>query len=171
MDKGISTPLFIANKYGQIVDTVLRGMTQLPGHTFMQPIYKLLNQGEIKEPYRQHVWTYACVSAIALAAQRVPFILIREKEAKGNRPVKALLREVRSVRPEHRYKWTPDKIYKLGFEPVESGPVYELFDTPNPLMCRSQLVESLVILLYLTGSTFWVLDAGSSGNGAVDTNE
>ena len=171
MDKGISTPLFIANKYGQIVDTVLRGMTQLPGHTFMQPIYKLLNQDEIKEPYRQHVWTYACVSAIALAAQRVPFILIREKEVKGNRPVKALLREVRSVSPEHRYKWTPDKIYKLGFEPVESGPVYELFDTPNPLMCRSQLVESLVILLYLTGATFWVLDAGSSGNGAVDTNE
>lgn len=167
----LNPTIYLANKYAHVTEAVSKGMSYVPGGTFLQPIFRQLNKDELTEPYRQHVWTYASIGAIALAAQRVPMLLIREKDIKGGHSAKSILRNIRNIRNEHKHKLTPQNIYDKGFEPIESGPVYDLFDKPNPLMCRSQLIESLVILLYLTGAAFWVLDAGSDTNNAVSIGE
>jgi len=41
---------------------------------------------------------------------------------------------------------------------IESGPIYELFMNPNPLMSQRQLIEATMIFLGIYGEAFWILE-------------
>ena len=41
---------------------------------------------------------------------------------------------------------------------IESGPEYELFNQPNPLMNGKQLIEATMIYMGLRGEAFWILE-------------
>lgn len=50
----------------------------------------------------------------------------------------------------------PFQIFKGKDTLIESGPLYTLFNRPNPLMSRFQLWEAIITLLYLDGNAFEV---------------
>ena len=88
-----------------------------------------LQTGHLTQPYREHVWVYACVNAIAQSISAVPLLL-----KTGTRKNSRL---------------------------VESHPLVDLFETPNPMMSGSQLVEATLVYLGLTGEAFYILDRQS----------
>ncbi|MEJ2673061.1 MAG: phage portal protein [Deltaproteobacteria bacterium] len=85
-----------------------------------------MSSGELKEPYKQHVWVYACINAIAQSISSVPLL----------------------------FKTGTRKDPKI----VESHPLVNLFETPNPLMSGSQLIEATFIYLGLTGEAFFIVE-------------
>jgi len=85
--------------------------------------------GRLTQPYREHVWVYACVNAIAQGISSVP-----------------LLFKIGSRRDS---------------QVVDSHPLIDLFEAPNPMMSGSQLLEATLIYLGLTGEAFYILDRRS----------
>gem|GEM_PF-831509 len=83
----------------------------------------------LTQPYREHVWVYACVNAIAQNISGVPLLF-----KTGTRKDSQVL---------------------------ESHPLIDLFETPNPLMSWSQLIEATLIYLGLTGEAFYIMDRQS----------
>jgi len=84
---------------------------------------------KLTQPYREHVWVYACINAIAQSISGVPLLF-----KTGTRKDSQVL---------------------------ESHPLIDLFETPNPLMSGSQLIEATLIYLGLTGEAFYILDRRS----------
>jgi len=102
-------------------------------------IYKsfrqVLNSGieSVTQPYSQNVWVYASVSTISQSMSRVPLRIYKEgkkskKDGKGQNIV------------------------------IEQGPLYELFNNPNPFLSPEQLIEGTAIYLMLRGECMWVLE-------------
>lgn len=85
--------------------------------------------GQLTHPYREHVWVYACVNAIAQAISSVPLIF-----KTGNRKDSKVL---------------------------EDHPLVDLFESPNPMMSGTQLIEATLIYLGLTGEAFYILERES----------
>jgi len=97
---------------------------------FLSPHLQTSEQsGRLAQPYREHVWVYACINAIAQSVSSVPLL----------------------------FKTGSRKNPKL----VESHPLVELFETPNPMMSGSQLIEATLVYLGLTGEAFYILDRDS----------
>jgi HK97 family phage portal protein len=80
----------------------------------------------VTSPYRQHVWVYSCINAIAQNIAAVPLNFYA-----GTKKNKRL---------------------------VDTGPLVKVFETPNPLMSGSQLIEASMIFLGITGEAFYILD-------------
>jgi len=156
------------NKYGAITETKgLESLPNLPNTSFMKPMYLKMKDSELTEPYRQHIWTYACINAKATALKGVPFIIVRYDKS-GKTASKSLLNKIRSVPVERMHKHGIEYLVKSGFEVIEDGDVYNLFNDPNPLMCRAQLWESYIVLMHMTGEVFWTL---GGKNGKVNETE
>ncbi len=85
--------------------------------------------GKLTQPYREHVWVYACANAIAQSISGVPLL----------------------------FKTGPRQDSKI----VESHPLAELFESPNPMMSGSQLVEAVFIYLGLMGEAFLIAERES----------
>ena len=85
--------------------------------------------GRLTQPYREHVWVYACVNAIAQSISSVPLLF---KTGSRKDP-----------------------------QVVDSHPLIDLFDAPNPMMSGSQLLEATLVYLGLTGEAFYILDRRS----------
>ena len=100
-------------------------------HTIFKSLRQLLYifaKGKVTQPYRQSVWTYACINAIAENIAQVPFKL--RKDA-GN----------------------------LEPDTIESGELYDLFQSPNPLMnCFDDLIKATFIFYCLRGEAFWIME-------------
>ncbi|MBM4289283.1 MAG: phage portal protein [Deltaproteobacteria bacterium] len=88
-----------------------------------------LSSGRLNQPYREHVWVYACINAIAQSLSGVPLL----------------------------FKTGPRKDPKV----VESHPLVDLFDSPNPMMSGSQLIEATFIYLGLTGEACYIAERKS----------
>ena len=102
------------------------------GYPAVFPFPHMLTQlsgGELKQPYREHVWVYACINAIAQSISGVPLLFMT-----GTR-----------------------KDPKI----VESHPLVNLFEAPNPMMSGSQLLEATFIYLGLTGEAFFIVERDS----------
>jgi HK97 family phage portal protein len=94
---------------------------------FLSPhVLTQLSGGGLKEPYREHVWVYACINAIAQSISSVPLL----------------------------FKTGTRKDPKI----VESHPLVNLFEAPNPLMSGSQLIEATFVYLGLTGEAFFIVE-------------
>jgi HK97 family phage portal protein len=97
---------------------------------FLSP--HLLNSeqaGRLTQPYREHVWVYACINAIAQSISSVPLLF---KTGSRKDP-----------------------------QVVDSHPLIDLFEAPNPMMSGSQLLEATLVYLGLTGEAFYILDRRS----------
>lgn len=67
--------------------------------------------------------------------------------------VNAISQNISATAPFRLYhKSDNDKIY------VEQGPLYDVFNNPNPWMTKITLMQSTIIYLELFGEAFWVLD-------------
>lgn len=102
----------------------------LPGdRVIYRSLRELMNlQGSvITHPYKQSVWVYAAVNAIASNIARVPFVIKRDIGAGLSKK-------------------------------IEDGPIYELFQNPNPLMSQRQLFEATMIFLSLRGEGIWITE-------------
>lgn len=168
--------LILANSYGSVTETIKYigggGIPNLPGDTFLKPLYIQMNDKKMVEPYRQHVWTYSCINAKATALKGVPFLLVRyEGKDKSKHQVKSAIDNIRNAPVDKIHKFGSDFIHKAGFQVVSDGPVYDLFNKPNPLMCQSQLWESYMILMHMSGEVFWVLDGGKNQDGSISEDE
>jgi HK97 family phage portal protein len=94
---------------------------------FLSPHFLTPEQtGRLTQPYREHVWVYACVNAIAQSISSVP-LLFKTGTRKDS-------------------------------QVVESHPLIDLFENPNPMMSGSQLLEATLIYLGLTGEAFYILE-------------
>jgi HK97 family phage portal protein len=82
--------------------------------------------GRLNQPYREHVWVYACINAIAQSISGVPLL----------------------------FKTGSRKDPKV----VESHRLVDLFETPNPMMSGSQLIEATFVYLGLTGEAFYIVE-------------
>ena len=97
-------------------------------------IYKSLREllgpfsGIVQQPYKQSVWVYSAVNTIMSNISRVPFVIRKDK---GD---------------------------KLEPDTIEEGPLYELFQNPNPLMTQSKLIETTFGFYELYGECFWILE-------------
>lgn len=49
---------------------------------------------------------------------------------------------------------------KSGDTPLTSGPVVDLFDSPNPFLSKSQLWEGTIAWKYARGEAFWIFEDG-----------
>lgn len=60
----------------------------------------------------------------------------------------------------------PFKIYPIGKEnPIESGPIYDLFENVNPYSNKFQLWEAIVTLLDITGEAAVIIDTETTRGG------
>jgi HK97 family phage portal protein len=97
---------------------------------FLSPHFLTSEQtGRLTQPYREHVWVYACVNAIAQSISAVP-LLFKTGSRKDS-------------------------------QVVESHPLIDLFENPNPMMSGSQFLEATLVYLGLTGEAFYILDRQS----------
>lgn len=88
----------------------------------------LAQQGAVvTQPYKDSIWVYSAVNAIATNIARVPFVIKRDIGAGLSKK-------------------------------IEDGPIYELFQNPNPLMSQRQLFEATMIFLGLFGEAVWILE-------------
>lgn len=95
-----------------------------------QSLRNMLNRGSsVTDPYSQSVWVYASVSKIATNISRVPLKFYRKDEGS-----------------------------KDGKVEVTEGPIVDLFKAPNPHMSSSQLIESTMSYLGISGEAFWILE-------------
>lgn len=162
--------VILTNKYGHALESQAKAIPNLSAQDFLKPMRLLLGDTKLTHPYKQHVWTYTCINAKATALKGVPFQIVRYK-GQDKSTGRNIINSIRSAPLEKLYKKDSAYLKSNNFEQVEDGPVYELFNKPNPIMCRAQLWESYMILMTLTGEVFWVLDGGTHENGAVAPNE
>lgn len=168
--------LMLANSNGAVTQTIkyigAGGIPNLQGDTFLKPLYLQMNDRKMVEPYRQHIWTYSCINAKATALKGVPFLLVRyDGNDKNKSQIKSMVDSIRNAPVEKIQKFGSEYIRKSCFEIVEDGPVYDLFNRPNPLMCQAQLWESYMILMHMSGEVFWVLDGGKNPDGSIKETE
>lgn len=168
--------LSIANNHGAVTQVIKYigggSIPNLPGDSFLKPLYLQMSDKKLTQPYAQHIWTYSCINAKATALKGVPFLLVRyDGKDKNKSQIKSMVDSIRNAPAEKIQKFGVDYIRKSGFEVVDDGPVYDLFNKPNPLMCQSQLWESYMILMHMSGEVFWVLDGGSNGDGSIKETE
>jgi len=117
------------------------------------------------DPLRQVTWVYACVSALATSAARVPVRLSRG-EAAGTRPAMGLGRARWGAKYARKYRrgdWhargEKDALYKAREgEIVEDGDLWRLLRRPNPEQRWAEFVETTVGLLYTQGRVHWLFD-------------
>jgi len=88
-----------------------------------------LSDSRLKQPYREHVWVYACINAIAQSISGIPLL----------------------------FKTGTRKDPKV----VESHRLVDLFESPNPMMSGSQLIEATFVYLGLTGEAFYIAERKS----------
>jgi HK97 family phage portal protein len=97
-------------------------------------IYRSLRQvlgeaaNKVNFPYKQSVWTYSCINAIADNLARVPFVL-KKDNGPGKEPTI-----------------------------IEEGALYDVFQNPNPYMTQEELIRATMIFLGLRGESIWILD-------------
>jgi HK97 family phage portal protein len=97
---------------------------------FLSPHLLTSEQAErLTQPYREHVWVYACINAIAQSISSVPLLF---KTGSRKDP-----------------------------QVVDSHPLLDLFEAPNPMMSGSQLLEATLVYLGLTGEASYILDRRS----------
>jgi HK97 family phage portal protein len=82
----------------------------------------------VTQPYKQSVWVYTAVNAIATNISRVPFIL-KQDAGPDAEPTR-----------------------------IETGQLYDLFTNPNPFMTQQQLFDASLIFLGLYGECFWIME-------------
>jgi len=101
----------------------------LGDRTIYRSLRELMDmQGSVlTKPYKESVWVYAAVNAIASNISRVPFVIKQDIGAGLSKK-------------------------------IEEGPIYELFQNPNPLMSQRQLFEATAIFLSLRGEGIWITE-------------
>lgn len=118
---------------GSTSHAVVREVPSFPEATrlfFLSPhLLSELSHSNLNQPYREHVWVYACINAIAQSISGVPLL----------------------------FKTGSRKDLKV----VESHPLVNLFESPNPMMSGSQLVEATFVYLGLTGEAFYITERES----------
>ena len=157
--------ILLANKWGAVTEQKGVG-DNFASTSIFQAIKLTMKDGAVTEPYRQHVWTYACVTAIATAFKQVPFVVVKEDKAQTAKRsasdpkfrIKMELQKIRNIPMEKRYTMDLDAMERRGFEVVETGPLYDLFANVNPVMSRSQLWEAWNIHMLLDGAVAWILE-------------
>lgn len=92
----------------------------------------MASQSEVTMPYSQSIWVYSSIKAIADNISTTPFRLYTESKKRSG----------------------PNAANVV----IEKGPEYDLFMNPNPFMSTTELVESTLIYMGLSGEAFWVLD-------------
>jgi len=151
----VATIVF-ANKWANV--------RELDDSTFFKSIRLRMNDKEITQPYRQHVWTHACVKSIATTIASVPFLIVRDKKTsdRSKSRVPKLMDTIRAINSEHRQEFGQAMLRASDFEIMDGGPVYSTFHDVNPLMTKAQLWEATTVLLAMDGDAFWLLQ-GSDG--------
>lgn len=114
------------------------------------------------------------------ARDRVP-VQVQQKSSEWSqvfiRALHSNYGENRLLKPYEQYPWVyiairkiaisisqvPFQIFKGKETLVESGPLYWLFNHPNPMTSRFQLWEGIVTLLYLDGNAFEVFWSSTGG--------
>ncbi len=118
---------------GSVSQAVRREIPYFPEATrlfFLSPhLLTEFSGGKLNQPYREHVWVYACINAIGQSISGVPLL----------------------------FKTGSRKDPKV----VESHQLVDLFETPNPMMSGSQLVEATFVYLGLTGEAFYIAERKS----------
>jgi len=118
---------------GSVSQAVRREVPYFPEATrlfFLSPhLLTELSGGRLNQPYREHVWVYACINAIAQSISGVSLL----------------------------FKTGTRKDPKV----VESHRLVDLFETPNPMMSGSQLIEATFVYLGLTGEAFYIAERKS----------
>jgi len=143
---------------GKVVEK--QGVVVSPGLTaqFWQPP-RLANAQDqaMQKPYEHHAWVYAAITAKAKALSQIPFVIYREP---GRGSVTTYRDQIRRIL--HGEDQTKKALEEADdFEIVETGEFYELFQKPNPMMCRYELWQSWMIRMDLCGEEIWVLESAT----------
>jgi len=129
---------------------------------------------KLTDPYSQHAFVYSIISAISTAASCVPFQIMRSTKpsASAVRRRERMQDKIKAARktvlPDWQRKRSSYSVAEGDYTPVESGPLYELFRSPNPTISHAQLWEITAGLYQLEGECFWVLEGK---NGPLSPNE
>lgn len=139
------------------------------GQPVWTPIeYKRLAQ----EGYQHNTWVYACVSGIAAAAKGIPWVLYQGQGARGQRAAK-MIRSGNEAALRRAYGRPPGS-YLAGCTPavrarawairtaverkelveVESHPLLDLFDRPNPEMGGGAFQEAFFGYWLISGNAY-----------------
>lgn len=126
---------------------------------FFKSIRLRMDASDIKEPYKQHVWTHACVKSIATAIASVPFIIVKDTKntTRAKSRVPKMMEGLRQLKSDDRWRIGPEELRADDFEVVDSGPLYDTFADVNPIMTRAQLWEATSIFLSMDGDCYWIL--------------
>lgn len=121
---------------------------------FSAPRFALGEDISSTKPYANHNWVYAAISSKAQALSQIPFVIY---QAPGSGTVTSYRAQLRQILhgEDPRKKAVPES---SEYEVVESGEFYDLFQSPNPMMCRYDLWQSWMISMDLWGEAFWVLE-------------
>ncbi|MDD4892305.1 MAG: phage portal protein, partial [Phycisphaerae bacterium] len=132
----------------QIAQMFLSGADVYPGRGVSGPT----------DPFRQVNWVYACVTALASAAGRVPMRLSRGA-ATGTKSAHGLARVRWGVPHGRKCRREKDAVYRADEgDIVESGPLHDLLEKPNANQRFNEFMEVSVGLLYTHGRVHWLFD-------------
>jgi len=160
---------------------------------FFSTLRLLMANDPFNDPYSQHPTVYSSNNAIAAPLSQVPFRIFKE-EGTSQTDANARLRKVREAVPffsedtagfvaslqnphsrfveiRKRAPWlNPHQITRAmtAGEIVESGPWYELFKAPNPMLTPAQLWQATALQMNIRGAAFWKLEGR---DGQAEENE
>jgi HK97 family phage portal protein len=103
---------------------------------------------ELDDPYTQHPVVYACVKLILDNVSQVPF-RIYTSDDKANGRERFLEQRLRFENGDYVAR-DPSRNDE-GITVIDSGPIVELFDRPNPVQSGKQFWESVVLFLSYVG--------------------
>lgn len=119
-----------------------------------------------REPFKNHVWVYAAVMAIAVNAGQVQYRVYKEDPddpatGRGKEPQKDRLSRRRGRRRTAGRKYLEQQGRKRGMKIRGLVPDYdhefsELAYRPNPMMSQSYLIQLTSIYMSMRGCCFWI---------------
>ena len=140
----------IGKAVNQAVEPVLKNITRSLTDPILAAMIGESDNKTVNKPYEKSVSVYSVIKAISENISQVPFKVYKysgeNKQAHGARQKMA-------------------KIKALENKEVESGPIYDLFQSPNPTVNRFQLWEFMSICLDIWGEWFVLPSEETTGAG------
>jgi len=116
-----------------------------------------LSKVDFINQYKDAIWVYACVNAIATSLSGIPLKVYKiDSEANDRRNVQSMLTKYGSV--ENLIKAVDkNKVSTkiMDIEEITNGDLVEILDTPNDYMTNVEFMETTICHLDLRGNAFW----------------
>lgn len=117
---------------------------------------------DVKDPFLQNPWVYSAITSIAQSVASVRFQIMSTNSGKAQESRRAkfqrgLAQSRKKFRPNSKKEYGEDE-----GDPVTSGPFYDLFHSPNPVLSASQLWEDTATFFKTQGEAAWVLESATN---------